>query len=180
MAENSTIRIGIIGLGYVGLPLAVEFGKKFTTLGFDLNAKRISELQSGIDVTREVETDELNQATLLEFSAEADSLADCTYFIVTVPTPIDTAKRPDLRPLQSASKTVGTFLKKGDIVIYESTVYPGATEEVCVPILEHISGLAFQSGLLLWLQSRTDKPRRPSASPLGHRQNHLGFDSRNR
>lgn len=143
MAENSTIRIGIIGLGYVGLPLAVEFGKKFTTLGFDLNSKRIGELQSGIDVTREVETDELKQATLLEFSAEADRLADCTYFIVTVPTPIDTAKRPDLGPLQSASKTVGTFLKKGDIVIYESTVYPGATEEVCVPILEHISGLDF-------------------------------------
>ena len=143
MAENSTIRIGIIGLGYVGLPLAVEFGKKFTTLGFDLNNKRIGELQSGIDVTREVETDELKQATLLEFSAEADRLADCTYFIVTVPTPIDTAKRPDLGPLQSASKTVGTFLKKGDIVIYESTVYPGATEEVCVPILEHISGLDF-------------------------------------
>lgn len=143
MAENSTIRIGIIGLGYVGLPLAVEFGKKFTTLGFDLNTKRIGELQSGIDVTREVETDELKQATLLEFSAEADRLADCTYFIVTVPTPIDKAKRPDLGPLQSASKTVGTFLKKGDIVIYESTVYPGATEEVCVPILEHISGLDF-------------------------------------
>lgn len=143
MVENSTIRIGIIGLGYVGLPLAVEFGKKFTTLGFDLNSKRIGELQSGIDVTREVETDELKQATLLEFSAEADRLADCTYFIVTVPTPIDTAKRPDLGPLQSASKTVGTFLKKGDIVIYESTVYPGATEEVCVPILEHISGLDF-------------------------------------
>jgi UDP-N-acetyl-D-galactosamine dehydrogenase len=143
MAENSTIRIGIIGLGYVGLPLAVEFGKKFTTLGFDLNSKRIGELQSGIDVTREVQTDELKQATLLEFSAEADRLADCTYFIVTVPTPIDTAKRPDLGPLQSASKTVGTFLKKGDIVIYESTVYPGATEEVCVPILEHISGLDF-------------------------------------
>ena len=143
MVENSTIRIGIIGLGYVGLPLAFEFGKKFTTLGFDLNTKRIGELQSGIDVTREVETDELKQATLLKFSAEADSLADCTYFIVTVPTPIDTAKRPDLGPLQSASKTVGTFLKKGDIVIYESTVYPGATEEVCVPILEHISGLDF-------------------------------------
>ncbi|MGI9537462.1 MAG: Vi polysaccharide biosynthesis UDP-N-acetylglucosamine C-6 dehydrogenase TviB [Desulfocapsaceae bacterium] len=143
MAENPTIRIGIIGLGYVGLPLAVEFGKKFPTVGFDLNSNRIDQLLSGIDMTREVEADELALASLLEFSAKAEQLADCTYFIVTVPTPIDSAKRPDLRPLQSASKTVGSYLKKGDIVIYESTVYPGATEEVCVPILEQSSGLRF-------------------------------------
>ena len=143
MAESTPIRIGIIGLGYVGLPLAVEFGKKFPTLGFDLNTKRIDQLQNGIDVTKEVETDELAQATLLECSAEADRLAGCTYFIVTVPTPIDSAKRPDLEPLQRASKTVGSFLKKNDIVIFESTVYPGATEEVCVPLLEQSSGLRF-------------------------------------
>lgn len=143
MTEKSSIRIGVIGLGYVGLPLAVEFGKKYSTVGFDLNRKRIAELRRGLDVTREVDGDELGQATLLECSSEPDLLADCTYFIVTVPTPIDSAKRPDLEPLKMASKTVGAYLKSGDIVVYESTVYPGTTEEVCVPILEEISGLRF-------------------------------------
>ena len=143
MAENPSIRIGVIGLGYVGLPLAVEFGKKYPTIGFDLSEKRIAELRAGIDVTREVDGDELGQATMLECSSEADRLADCTYFIVTVPTPIDSAKRPDLEPLRMASKTAGSYLKKGDIVVYESTVYPGTTEEVCVPILEDVSGLRF-------------------------------------
>ncbi len=143
MTEKSSIRIGVIGLGYVGLPLAVEFGKKYSTVGFDLNRKRIAELRRGLDVTREVDGDELGQATLLECSSEPDLLADCTYFIVAVPTPIDSAKRPDLEPLKMASKTVGAYLKSGDIVVYESTVYPGTTEEVCVPILEEISGLRF-------------------------------------
>jgi UDP-N-acetyl-D-galactosamine dehydrogenase len=143
MAENPSIRIGVIGLGYVGLPLAVEFGRKYPTIGFDLNEKRIAELRDGIDVTREVDGDELGQATMLECSSEPDRLADCTYFIVTVPTPIDSAKRPDLEPLRMASKTVGSYLKRGDIVVYESTVYPGTTEEVCVPILEEVSGLSF-------------------------------------
>ena len=143
MVEKSSIKIGVIGLGYVGLPLAVEFGSKFATYGFDLNHKRIEELRSGIDVTREVDAEEFAQARFLEFSAEPECLADCTYFIVTVPTPIDSAKRPDLAPLQMASETVGSFLKKSDIVIYESTVYPGATEEVCVPILEQVSGLSY-------------------------------------
>ncbi|MBT8356114.1 MAG: Vi polysaccharide biosynthesis UDP-N-acetylglucosamine C-6 dehydrogenase TviB, partial [Desulfofustis sp.] len=143
MAENAPIRIGVIGLGYVGLPLAVEFGKKYPTIGFDLSEKRISELCNGIDVTREVDGEELSRATMLECSSESDQLADCTYFIITVPTPIDSAKRPDLEPLKMASNTVGSYLNRGDIVVYESTVYPGTTEEVCVPILAHASGLRF-------------------------------------
>ncbi|MBT8346165.1 MAG: Vi polysaccharide biosynthesis UDP-N-acetylglucosamine C-6 dehydrogenase TviB [Desulfofustis sp.] len=143
MAENAPIRIGVIGLGYVGLPLAVEFGKKYPTIGFDLSEKRISELCNGIDVTREVDGEELGRATMLECSSESDQLADCTYFIITVPTPIDSAKRPDLEPLKMASNTVGSYLNRGDIVVYESTVYPGTTEDVCVPILENASGLRF-------------------------------------
>ena len=136
-------RICIIGLGYVGLPLAVEFGKKFTTTGFDLNQKRIDELKSGKDATLEVESDELQEASFLSFTSSQDEIKDSNIYIVAVPTPIDASKRPDLRPLEGASTTVGRVLKKGDIVIYESTVYPGATEEVCVPILENISGLTF-------------------------------------
>lgn len=136
-------RICIIGLGYVGLPLAVEFGKKFTTTGFDLNQKRIDALKSGKDATLEVESDELQEASFLSFTSSQDEIKDSNIYIVAVPTPIDASKRPDLRPLESASITVGRVLKKGDIVIYESTVYPGATEEVCVPILENISGLTF-------------------------------------
>lgn len=136
-------RICIIGLGYVGLPLAVEFGKKFTTTGFDLNQSRIDELKSGKDSTLEVESDELQEATRLSFTASQDEITESNIYIVAVPTPIDASKRPDLRPLEGASTTVGTVLKKGDLVIFESTVYPGATEEVCVPILEKISGLIF-------------------------------------
>jgi len=136
-------RICIIGLGYVGLPLAVEFGKKFTTTGFDLNQKRIDALKSGKDATLEVESDELQEASLLSFTSSQDEIKDSNIYIVAVPTPIDASKRPDLRPLEGASITVGRVLKKGDIVIYESTVYPGATEEICVPILENISGLTF-------------------------------------
>jgi UDP-N-acetyl-D-galactosamine dehydrogenase len=139
--DNS--RICIIGLGYVGLPLAVEFGKKFTTTGFDLNQHRIDELQSGKDSTLEVESDELQESLLLSFTSKQDEIKDSNIYIVAVPTPIDASKRPDLRPLEGASRTVGSVLQKGDIVIYESTVYPGATEEVCVPILEEISGLTF-------------------------------------
>jgi UDP-N-acetyl-D-galactosamine dehydrogenase len=143
MRDLKTVKIGIIGLGYVGLPLAVEFGKHLPTLGFDINAKRIAELEQGYDTTQETDADELSQANKLKFSSSQDALADCNLFIVTVPTPIDEHKQPDLTPLQSASRTVGAALKKGDIVIYESTVYPGATEEVCIPILEEISGLRF-------------------------------------
>lgn len=143
MPDLKSTRIAIIGLGYVGLPLAVEFCKKLPTTGFDLKTARIAELQQGIDVTREVTTEELKAAVNLQFTSSIDDLADCNVFIVAVPTPIDANKRPDLRPLEGASRTVGQVLKKGDVVIYESTVYPGATEEVCIPILEEVSGLTF-------------------------------------
>lgn len=136
-------KLAIIGLGYVGLPLAVEFGKKRSVIGFDINTKRVAELQAGQDHTLEVEPVELKQAKQLSFTTDAQSLKVCDIFIVTVPTPIDAHKRPDLTPLIKASETIGKVLKKGDIVIYESTVYPGATEEECVPVLERTSGLVF-------------------------------------
>jgi UDP-N-acetyl-D-glucosamine/UDP-N-acetyl-D-galactosamine dehydrogenase len=136
-------KVGVIGLGYVGLPLAAEFGKILDVVGFDINQERVRELQKGYDRTREVEPEELKLSTRLRYSFNLDDLKDSNYYIVTVPTPIDEYKNPDLRPLQGASKTVGQVLKKGDIVIYESTVYPGCTEEVCVPILEQVSGLIF-------------------------------------
>jgi UDP-N-acetyl-D-galactosamine dehydrogenase len=136
-------RIGIIGLGYVGLPLAVEFGKHFDTMGFDVKASRVAELRAGRDSTLEVSSEELAQASHLSFTTELKDLQDCRAYIVTVPTPIDEYKRPDLSPLIGASTSVGKVLKKGDVVIYESTVYPGCTEEVCVPILERESGLKF-------------------------------------
>lgn len=136
-------KIAIIGLGYVGLPLALEFGKRRQTVGFDINHTRIAELVSGHDRTRETTRDELTTAQHLSFTADIADIAACTIYIVTVPTPIDAHKRPDLTPLLRASETVGSVLKKGDIVIYESTVYPGATEEDCVPVLERVSGLTF-------------------------------------
>jgi UDP-N-acetyl-D-galactosamine dehydrogenase len=134
-------RIGIVGLGYVGLPLAVEFGRHFDTVGFDIKPQRIAELASGRDSTLEVSPAELKSAARLSFSSELDSLKRCRVFIVTVPTPIDEYKRPDLTPLIKASETVGKVIGKGAVVVYESTVYPGCTEEVCVPILERESGL---------------------------------------
>lgn len=136
-------RIALIGLGYVGLPLAVEFGKKYPTCGFDISTKRVTELRRGHDNTLEVEAELLAEAKHLTFSDNIDDLAQSNVYIVTVPTPIDDFKTPDLRPLEAASRTVGKVLKRGDIVVYESTVYPGTTEEVCVPILEQISGLKF-------------------------------------
>ncbi|HJL92261.1 MAG TPA: Vi polysaccharide biosynthesis UDP-N-acetylglucosamine C-6 dehydrogenase TviB [Woeseiaceae bacterium] len=136
-------RIAVIGLGYVGLPLAVEFGKKYLTIGFDVNRLRINDLISGNDSTLEVDTAALESATHLSYTTDVDKLKTCNIYIVTVPTPIDDNKRPDLSPLEKASETVGKVLSKDDIVIYESTVYPGATEEVCVPILEKNSGLTF-------------------------------------
>ncbi|UKA06984.1 Vi polysaccharide biosynthesis UDP-N-acetylglucosamine C-6 dehydrogenase TviB [Photobacterium damselae subsp. damselae] len=139
--EKTTI--GIIGLGYVGLPLAVEFGKKQKTIGFDINDKRVAELRDGIDLTLECSTEELVEATFLEYSANIDDLRQCNVFIVTVPTPIDEHKQPDLTPLVKASETLGKVIKQGDVIIYESTVYPGATEEVCIPVLEKVSGLVF-------------------------------------
>jgi UDP-N-acetyl-D-galactosamine dehydrogenase len=139
----TTAKIAIIGLGYVGLPLAVEFGKKRPVLGFDINTARIAELQSGQDHTLEVNPAELKEASHLSFSSTLEDLKSCQVFIVTVPTPIAKANRPDLRPLLMASQTVGQALKPGDVVVYESTVYPGCTEEFCVPILEKFSGLKF-------------------------------------
>lgn len=137
------VKLAIVGLGYVGLPLAVEYGKKRDVLGFDINQKRIAELRSGVDHTLEVSSEELKEAAHLRFSAEGAELGQCNFFIVTVPTPIDEYKQPDLTPLVKASETIGKVLKKGDIVVYESTVYPGATEEVCVPVLEKFSGLKY-------------------------------------
>ncbi|TNE74844.1 MAG: Vi polysaccharide biosynthesis UDP-N-acetylglucosamine C-6 dehydrogenase TviB [Gammaproteobacteria bacterium] len=136
-------RIAVIGLGYVGLPLAVAFGEKRDIVGFDINSKRIAELKDGLDFTREVSPEELAAASRLSFTDSLEEIRDCHVFIVTVPTPIDEFKTPDLTPLVKASETVGKVLKQGDIVIYESTVYPGATEEVCVPVLERVSGLIF-------------------------------------
>src|SRR5690606_7583787 len=141
MLDLARTKICIIGLGYVGLPLAVEFGKQFPTIGFDINSKRIAELRSGVDHTLEVEPELLAEAKQLSFTDQLEEVRSCNVYIVTVPTPIDEFKTPDLRPLQSASRTIGAVLQRNDVVIYESTVYPGATEEVCVPILEQVSGL---------------------------------------
>jgi len=137
------LKLAVIGLGYVGLPLAVEFGKKRSVVGFDIAADRIQQLRSGEDRTREVESEDLKQATGLSYTSESSDLANANTYIVTVPTPIDRYKQPDIEPLLRASEIIGKVLKKGDIVIYESTVYPGATEEDCVPVLEAVSGLRF-------------------------------------
>jgi UDP-N-acetyl-D-galactosamine dehydrogenase len=136
-------KIGVIGLGYVGLPLAVEFGKHFKTVGFDIKAARVAELKAGRDSTLEVEPKELRSAKLLSFSTNIKDLRECRVFIATVPTPIDGYKRPDLRPIEGASQVIGQVLKKGDVAIFESTVYPGCTEEIAVPILERVSGLKY-------------------------------------
>jgi len=145
MFDLEQTRIAVIGLGYVGLPLAVEFGRHFDTIGFDLNVKRVSELTRGQDSTREVAPEELQSCQRLRFTAEPADIAACSVFVIAVPTPIDASKRPNFQPLIGASTTVGTVLKKGDVVIYESTVYPGATEEICVPVLEKVSGLSFNT-----------------------------------
>jgi len=143
MQDSKDSRLAIIGLGYVGLPLAVEFGKHFDTIGFDIQAARIAELQGGVDHTREVSRAELAAASHLTFSITLGDLGDCNVYIVAVPTPIDEHKRPDFGPLLAASRTIGGMLSVGDLVVYESTVYPGATEEICVPELERASGLVY-------------------------------------
>src|SRR5690554_3709322 len=143
MHKLEDIKLAVIGLGYVGLPLAVEFGKKRSVIGFDINQPRIDALRGGHDSTLEVSDEELKEAQLLAFTAKPADLEAVNVYIVTVPTPIDEHKRPDLTPLCKASETIGETLKKGDIVIYESTVYPGATEEECVPVLERMSGLTY-------------------------------------
>src|SRR5881227_183949 len=142
-AKRRASRIGVVGLGYVGLPLAVEFGKQYETIGFDVNPKRVAQLRRGRDLTLEVTAAELKAAKRVSFTTELERLKRCQVFIVTVPTPIDGYKRPDLGPLMRASESVGAVLRRGAVVIYESTVYPGCTEEVCVPILERVSGLKF-------------------------------------
>ena len=143
--QFSDMSIGVVGLGYVGLPLAVEFGRKRTVIGFDTNDVRIKELNEGLDRTLETTDKELNDAVYLSYTNNLEDLRDCKIYIITVPTPIDRDKKPDLSPLVKASKAIGSILKTGDIVIYESTVYPGATEEICVPILEEQSGLLFNN-----------------------------------
>ena len=134
-------KIAVIGLGYVGLPLSVEFGKKIDTIGYDINQKRIDQLKDGIDSTLEIESFEISKSNKLSFTSSIDDICDCNIYIVTVPTPIDNHKQPVLKPLIEASKSIAQVLSHGDIVIYESTVYPGATEEICVPILEKFSSL---------------------------------------
>jgi UDP-N-acetyl-D-galactosamine dehydrogenase len=141
MSKLSDVKIAIIGLGYVGLPLAVAFAKKFDVIGFDINSSRIKELESGVDSSLEISSTELQGATSLSFSSDETDLTSCNTFIVTVPTPIDEFKRPDLTPLVKASQMLGRIIKKGDVIIYESTVYPGATEDDCIPVVEMISGL---------------------------------------
>ena len=143
MVNKENTKIAIIGLGYVGLPLAIEFAKKREVIGFDINKDRIAQLEKNIDPTLEITKQELKGAVYLSYTANPDDIKDCSIFIVAIPTPVDKHKRPDLTSLEKSSETVGSVLKKGDIVIYESTVYPGATEEVCVPILEQQSGLIF-------------------------------------
>ena len=169
MTALDQVRIGIVGLGYVGLPLAVEFGKHFDTLGFDINPVRIDALRAGNDSTREVSPDEMAESARLKLSADAADLHHCNVIIVTVPTPIDAAKRPDFSPLIKASQTIGFALKRGDVVIYESTVYPGATEEICVPELEKSSGLRFNADFTVGYSPERinpgDKQRRLSSIP---------------
>ena len=143
MLDQGKVSIGVLGLGYVGLPLAVEFGKKIPTVGLDINRSRVAELKAGKDSSLEVEPEQLQQAKFLRYADDPDDLIDCNVYVVTVPTPIDQHKRPDLSPLVGASRMLGGLLRPGDVAIFESTVYPGATEEVCVPIMEEISGLKF-------------------------------------
>ncbi len=143
MFNIDNCKIGIIGLGYVGLPLAIEFGKQLPTVGFDIKGERVAELKAGRDGTLEVEPEELAQATHISYTDTIEDLAECNVYIVTVPTPIDSFKRPDLTPLEKASESLGKIVNKGDVVIYESTVYPGATEEVCIPLIEAVSGLTY-------------------------------------
>ena len=145
MIDLQKSKIAIIGLGYVGLPLACEFGKQYQTLGYDINLGRVKALSEGHDSTLEVSSEELAASSQLTFSSEAADLKPCNVYIVTVPTPIDKHKNPDLRPLKSASQLIGSVITKGDIVIYESTVFPGCTEEECIPVIESVSGLVFGS-----------------------------------
>jgi len=149
MIKLNELKIGVVGLGYVGLKLAVEIGKRYFTMGFDLKAERIAELKAGQNSTREVSPSALKQAKQLNYTSNPDELVECNFYIVTVPTPLDAHKHPDLTLLEKTSETIGTLLSSGNIVVYESTVYPGDTEEICVPILERESNLKFNEGFFV-------------------------------
>ena len=150
MIEQLTdLKISVVGLGYVGLPLALAFGRKYNTVGYDVNQKRVASLAQGVDVTKECLPADFAAAEYCSFSTDNQDLADCNVYVIAVPTPLDKNKRPDLHPLKSASREVGEHLGKGNVVIFESTVFPGATEEVCVPILEKASGLKFNKDFLV-------------------------------
>ncbi|WDE08980.1 nucleotide sugar dehydrogenase [Thalassomonas viridans] len=165
MFDLSKIKICVIGLGYVGLPLAVEFSKKFKTLGFDIQASRVDELSKGIDVTNEVTAGELEQASNIHFTSQVEDIGDCNFYVLTVPTPVDTDCIPDLSMVESASRLLGKYLTPHDVVVYESTVYPGATEEVAVPILEQESGLTLNKDLFVGYSPERINP--------GDKNNHL-------
>ncbi|MGE6118677.1 hypothetical protein ACLHZU_21655 [Aeromonas salmonicida] len=145
MFVTNNLKIGVIGLGYVGLPLAIEFGKYVPTIGFDINSNRICELRDKVDHTLEIESHEFNEASFISFTSQRNELAECNFYIVTVPTPVNDNNIPDVSIIHAASTTVGHVLKKGDVVVFESTVYPGATEEICIPELERVSGLKFNT-----------------------------------
>ena len=149
--SNKDIKIAIVGLGYVGLPLALEFAKKRKVIGFDINEERIKELNSGADKNLEFNREELQNSKQLNFTNNEEDLKYANCFIITVPTPIDELKKPDLRPLLKSSEMIGNIIKKGDLIIYESTVYPGCVEEVCVPVLEKFSNLIFNKDFFLWI-----------------------------
>ncbi len=176
--DIKNLRIGIVGLGYVGLPLAVEFGKKYPTVGFDIHEARVAELEGGTDTTLECSSEELAEAKHLTYTANVDDIADCNFYIVTVPTPIGDGNRPLLTPLRAASNTLGNVIKKGDIVVYESTVYPGATEEFCVPFLETGLGPEDERGLLRRLQPGTHQPGRQGTPPAVDSESDVGVDAR--
>ena len=166
--SNAQTNIAVIGLGYVGLPLAVEFGKQFNTIGCDINEQRVTELKEGKDSTLELTQEELQEANFLSFTADSSTLSACNIYIITVPTPIDQHHRPNLSPLESASRTVGAVISAGDIVIYESTVYPGCTEEVCIPIIEEISGLKYNEDFFAGYS-----PERINPGDKEHRVNNI-------
>ena len=169
-------RIAVIGLGYVGLPLAVAFGKRHETLGFDIDRLRIAQLADGYDFTQEVTPEDLAASTHLGFSSTPDDLAAANVYIVTVPTPVTDAKVPDFGPLEAASRSIAPYLNNGDIVVYESTVYPGATEERCVPILASLSGLTFNEGFFVGYSPEAREPRRRCAWPGEHHEGGGGLD----
>lgn len=172
MINLSEVKLGVVGLGYVGLPLAVEFGKHYETIGFDINSARVSELRAGHDHTLEVEDEELTQAIRLSYTDNLNDIASCNAYVVTVPTPVDKYNRPDLTPLIKASESLGKVIKKGDVVIYESTVYPGATEDDCIPVIERISGLKFNQDFFAGYS-----PERINPGGKEHRFTTIKFDA---